>query len=50
MGKRKLTPAEARAYVDLARAARRLRAAQERAARRRPQSTERPQCGREVVR
>ena len=35
MGKRKLTPAESRAYAELAEAARRLRVAQERAERRR---------------
>lgn len=35
MGKRPLTPAEIRAYQDLARAAKRLRRAQQRAERRR---------------
>ena len=42
MGKRKLTPAEERAYVDLARAARRLRRAQERA-RKRQRDSRRPE-------
>ena len=35
MGKRKLTPEEERAYLELAQAARRLRQAEERAKRRR---------------
>lgn len=42
MEKRRLTPAEERAYLDLARAARRLRAAQERARRRGQRDSKRP--------
>jgi hypothetical protein len=49
MGKRKLTPAEERAYVELARAARRLRLAQERARKSHGQTDSRRPANRQGV-
>lgn len=49
MGKRKLTPAEDRAWADLAQAARRLRQAEECARRQRQAGGKRPQAGKGVA-